>query len=177
MWSPKPAGGYNATTPTKYKYVIPDGTGSGSTQMWLVNMRASYVVAYFTAGLIDPVLLAESAPVEFSNYHVPLQIHLALTGDPTQMRVNWNSAQNMFPSLNYGPSATNLSQSILAVHTTTYASTDLCGAPATTKGWTTPGFLHSALISGLQPNTQYFYQGTSTAIEHTPHCMIQCLRS
>lgn len=157
VWSPKPAA-YNETTPAKYKYIIPDSTGSGSTDIWFVNARASYVVAYFTGGLDTPTLLAESPAVDFENYHVPLQIHLALTTDPTQMRVNWNSAQNMFPSLNYGVESTALNNSILRVLTTSYKASDLCGAPATTKGWNAPGFLHSALITGLTPNTQYFYQ-------------------
>ena len=127
-------------------------------ELWFVNMRASYTVVYFTGGLLSPVAIAESAPVDFDNYHVPLHLHLALTGDPTQMRVDWNSQQNAFPSLNWGNSPTNLTNSILRVMTNTYHVTDMCGPPASTVGWNEPGFLHSALIEGLEPGCQYYYQ-------------------
>jgi len=127
-------------------------------ELWLVNMRASYTVVYFTGGLQSPVALAESAAVDFDNYHVPLHLHLALTGDPTQMRVDWNSQQNAFPSLNWGDSPANLTNSILRVMTSTYRVTDMCGPPASTVGWNEPGFLHSALIEGLEPGRQYYYQ-------------------
>lgn len=124
----------------------------------LLFVSDSYTVAYFTGGLQTPTLLASSDAVEFSNYHVPLHLHLALTDDPTQMRVNWNSKQNSFPSLNYGTDPKNLNNSILRVLTTTYKSTDMCGEPATTTGWRDPGYMHSALITDLTPNTLYYYQ-------------------
>ena len=39
----------------------------------------------------------------------------------------------------------------------------MCGAPATTVGFHTPGFLHTGVIEGLRPNKEYFYQvGDST---------------
>jgi hypothetical protein len=50
---------------------------------------------YFTNGMKSPQLLAESAPIEFSNYHLPMQIHLALTNIPTQMRVDWTSVSRI----------------------------------------------------------------------------------
>ena len=47
--------------------------------------------------------------------------------------------------------------------TDTYTASDMCGAPATTVGFHTPGFLHTGVIEGLRPNTEYFYQvGDST---------------
>ena len=47
--------------------------------------------------------------------------------------------------------------------TKTYTADEMCGAPATTVGYRPPGYLHSATITGLTPNTQYFYQvGDST---------------
>lgn len=157
VWSPKPDD-YTKTSPAKYKFVTPDTTGSGSTSFWLVNMRASYVVAYFTNGQAQPQLLAESAPVEFSNYEVPMHLHLALTNDPTQMRVNWNSVQVGFPSVQWGLSADNLNNTVIQVLTGTYTASDMCGAPATTVGWHEPGYQHSALLQGLPFNTKIYYQ-------------------
>jgi hypothetical protein len=156
VWSPKPDN-WTTTTPAKYKYVIPDGNGSGATELWFVNMRDSYTVAYFTGGLTNPTLLAVSEPVEFSNYHVPMQIHLAYTDDPTQMIVQWTTQQNMFPSLQFGTSAAKLDHTVMRVNSSSYLQTDMCGAPASTKGWRAPGHLHQALLTGLTPNTQYYY--------------------
>jgi hypothetical protein len=141
VWSPKPDN-WTMTTPAKYRFV---------------NMRDTYTVAYFTGGLTNPVLLAVSEPVGFSNYHVPMQIHLAYTDDPTQMIVQWTTQQNMFPSLQFGTDPAKLDHTVMRVNSTSYLATDMCGAPATTKGWRAPGHLHQALLTGLTPNTQYYY--------------------
>lgn len=34
---------------------------------------------------------------------------------------------------------------------------DMCGGPAAGEGWLDPGSLHRAVVTGLQPNTEYFY--------------------
>jgi hypothetical protein len=34
---------------------------------------------------------------------------------------------------------------------------DMCGGPAAGEGWLDPGSLHSATLSGLKPDTEYFY--------------------
>lgn len=34
---------------------------------------------------------------------------------------------------------------------------DMCGGPAAGEGWLDPGSLHRAVLSGLQPDTEYFY--------------------
>jgi len=157
VWSPKPKD-YTVTAPAKWKFVTPDRNGAGSTTLFLLNMRASYVVVYFTNGMKNPQLLAESAPIEFSNYHIPMQIHLALTNFNTQMRVHWTSAQNQFPSLQWGLSPDNLSKTVMQVFTETYTAADMCGAPANGTGFHDPGFLHSAIIQGMPFNTKIYYQ-------------------
>ena len=118
VWSPAPAkGNYSTRTPSKYIYVTPDATGAGSVHLWLVNMRESVTVAYFTGGLTTPVLIAESEAVAFDNVHLPMHVHLALTGDPTQMRVDWTSAQNgsTGPWIHWGDSRNDLSHSVKLV--------------------------------------------------------------
>lgn len=156
VYSPKPDN-WTKTYPSKYMMVLPDAKGSGTVDLWLLNMRDSYTVAYFTGGLDNPVLLAVSEPVEFSNYHLPMQLHLAYTDDPTQMVVQWTTQQNMFPSLQFGTSANKLDNTVMRVNSSTYKASDLCGAPASAEGWRAPGFLHQALLTGLTPNTEYFY--------------------
>ena len=79
--------------------------GRGYLQFKLVNMRAPVVFGFFqggtscslksprtfttvcilTIGLDDATLVAVSDTVTFKNYDEPLQGHLALTGDPTEM--------------------------------------------------------------------------------------------
>ncbi len=34
---------------------------------------------------------------------------------------------------------------------------DMCGGPAAGEGWLDPGSLHRATLTGLQPDTEYFY--------------------
>lgn len=39
----------------------------------------------FYAGFSKPTLAAVSGVVQFQNWNEPLQVHLSLTGDPTEM--------------------------------------------------------------------------------------------
>ena len=34
----------------------------------------------------------------------------------------------------------------------------MCGPPATMAGWLEPGLLHRALLTDLQPDTEYWYK-------------------
>ena len=120
VWSPPPAdGNYSASSPSKYKFVTPDGSGAGRVALWLLNMRDAVVVAYFSGGLDSPVLLAQSEAVAFDNTVLPMHIHLALTGDATQMRVDWTSAQDgaSAPWVRWGEQSTNLSHTTKQVRT------------------------------------------------------------
>ena len=95
VWSPRPSdGNYSSIAPTKYKYVTADSTGAGQVELWLVNSRHEIVVAYFTGGLDSPVLRAESKAVPFENVAMAMHLHLSLTGDATEMTVDWTSAQD-----------------------------------------------------------------------------------
>jgi hypothetical protein len=39
----------------------------------------------------------------------------------------------------------------------TYTQLQMCGAPANSTGWVNPGALNYAAMTGLQPNTRYYY--------------------
>ena len=90
--------------PMQYAEVSPTHKkeGCGFLQFRLVNMRApiimgflrngksgfSHVVLFqmlFYAGFSKPSLAAVSGVVQFRNWNEPLQVHLSLTGDPTEM--------------------------------------------------------------------------------------------
>ena len=47
------------------------------------NLFAQSLLLY--AGFDDPELAAISPVIQFQNWNEPLQVHLALTGDPTEM--------------------------------------------------------------------------------------------
>ena len=197
VWSPRPANGdYTSIAPTKYKYVTADASGAGQAELWLVNSRQEVVVAYFTGGLDNPVLRAESKAVKFENVAMAMHLHLALTGEATEMAVDWTSAQDASknPWVRWGMHPNHLNNTIsevshaaseraatviqgthtlllprahvcvmlvccgVQVMTMTYTAEEMCGAPATTEGFRPPGYLHSAVIKGLTPNTEYFYQ-------------------
>ena len=82
--------------------------GRGKTYFKLLNMRHPVVMGFFRGGhdstiiilcicmhkmklcsmhtgFESPTLVAISSVLQFSNYNVPLQGHLALTQDPTEM--------------------------------------------------------------------------------------------
>ena len=44
-----------------------------------------FIEVYSVTGFDDPTLVAVSDNVYFKNYNLPMQGHLALTGDPTEM--------------------------------------------------------------------------------------------
>ena len=119
VWSPRPAkGDYTSIAPTKYKYVTPDASGAGQVDLWLVNSRQEIVVAYFTGDLDNPVLRAESKAVRFDNVAMAMHLHLALTGDATEMIVDWTSAQNATssPWVRWGTNPTHLNHTITEVN-------------------------------------------------------------
>lgn len=42
-------------------------------------------------------------------------------------------------------------------NSTTYYPSDLCTSPANDTGYIFPGFFNAVLVSGLTPNTKYYY--------------------
>ena len=40
---------------------------------------------------------------------------------------------------------------------TSYTRAEMCGPPANATGWSDPGLLHKALLTGLAPSTRYYY--------------------
>ena len=71
-------------------------------------------------------------------------------------RVSWTSANVSNPTVRWGRQSGQYLWSSTA-SSFTYSADDLCGAPATTIGWRSPGILHHAILDGLEPNHDYFY--------------------
>ncbi|PSC73373.1 inactive purple acid phosphatase 2 [Micractinium conductrix] len=95
----------------------------------------------------------------------PQQLHISLTGNPTEMRVQWKTAGGSCPStVTCGPAIALLQHpmdpSLLRAHhgrQRSYNADDMCAAPARRYGYAA-AHLHSAVLTGLEPQGQYFYQ-------------------
>lgn len=74
-----------------------------------------------------------------------------------EVRVQWVTLDRGHPSVRWGTASGSL-EHIAAGDSLTYSRADMCGPPANTSGWMQPGWLHGAVMSGLQPATRYFYQ-------------------
>jgi len=165
-YSPPPTSpeGFLTTLPVKYRNLTgPLRPGeSGSTTMWLLHMRAPWVLAYMRGGFDTPTLVATSAPISYTPAvaNVPMQIHLARTAVPTQMRVSWVTSGAPHPIVQWGPVAkgpNGLTASAFA-NTSTYTRDEMCGDMAAGLGWREPGALHTAVLDGLEAGEQYFYR-------------------
>ncbi|KAF1328971.1 Calcineurin-like phosphoesterase, partial [Globisporangium splendens] len=124
----------------------------------MVNMRCSWQLKFVSA---DGVVLATSPFVRFAKGPTePLQIHLAMTNDSTQMRVHWTSSQVREPVVLYGPREDELRATAHATHTS-YKANDMCREPATivsAKHYRDPGQLYDALLTDLEPEQTYWYR-------------------
>lgn len=93
-------------------------------------------------------------------------MHLALTGDPTEMRVSWKTrAPGCASRVSYGaadalsadppPDEAALLQHDGAV--SSYGAHDMCAAPAR-EASVGPLYLHSVVLTGLAPGARYGYK-------------------
>jgi len=152
-----------STAPAKYKNcrdAVPAASGSAQPTLRFraLNMRQPFRFVLFRDGLSYPVAVAKSEAVGFMNYNEPTQGHIALTATPGEMKAQWVTRDAVeAAAVRWGRSHDNLRHAApAAAHT--YTKDDLCGEPATSVGWVDPGVMHSATMTGLMPDTQYFYQ-------------------
>ncbi|CAN0199225.1 unnamed protein product [Hapterophycus canaliculatus] len=84
-------------------------------------------------------------------------MHLALTSQPDSMRVSWVTGDaSQAPTVRFREIAVGEDGGEAAAETSaSYSREDMCGAPATTKGFHNPGNLHSAVLRDLAPGKPY----------------------
>ncbi|GAB9469560.1 Inactive purple acid phosphatase 9 [Globisporangium polare] len=129
----------------------------------LPNMRCSWQFRLFrpTDDGKKQLRLAHSPYVRMtSGRFEPLQVHIAMTNNPSEMRVMWTSAPVNSPEVHYGLTPTNFTLSVSAT-SASYKAKDMCEEPATIESalyYRDPGSLYDALMTGLEPGTTYFYQ-------------------
>ena len=102
-----------------------------------------------------------------------IQIHLALTGNQTEMRISWKTTHAGCPNkVHYDVTPDYLQASalngdnatIVSAHggfaagtTVSYSPNDMCGAPARSYK-NTPLFFQSSVLTGLVPGQRYYYR-------------------
>eukprot|EP00698_Gefionella_okellyi_P016921 TRINITY_DN4890_c0_g1_i1.p1 TRINITY_DN4890_c0_g1~~TRINITY_DN4890_c0_g1_i1.p1 ORF type:complete len:597 (+),score=70.63 TRINITY_DN4890_c0_g1_i1:184-1791(+) len=149
-----------SSAPAKYQFCNFSAaylqTGHGALQMQLINMRAPYTFVFFRNGTIFPLAVALSNSVGFTNYNYPMQVHLSLTHNATEMQVSWTTLDAAEPQVLWGVTSGQYKWHS-AASSNTYTKAQLCAAPATTVGWMDPGLFHTAVMSPLLPDTTYFY--------------------
>lgn len=142
----------------KYTDYISGAGGDGHYDFELVNPYEDVKVVLFEGTIEQPVAVATSPTITFTDSDLPMRGHLARTADPTQMRAVWNSRfTDADAGVQWGAKS-GAYTGFAAAEFTTYTQDDLCGEPATTFGWFPPHQWLSAVMSGLQPSTVYYYR-------------------
>ncbi|KAK9845224.1 hypothetical protein WJX81_000461 [Elliptochloris bilobata] len=133
--------------------------GAGALTFKLLNHRAPMQFLLLTnvtdwAG--GHTVLAGSPLVELAWLNEPLWGHLALTGSPGEMLVQWTTVERGRPAVRWGVCSGEYTGVALA-SLDTYARSDMCGGVANSTGFIDPGILNTAKMAGLAPDTRYFY--------------------
>eukprot|EP00297_Palpitomonas_bilix_P003231 CAMPEP_0113871810 /NCGR_PEP_ID=MMETSP0780_2-20120614/2852_1 /TAXON_ID=652834 /ORGANISM="Palpitomonas bilix" /LENGTH=571 /DNA_ID=CAMNT_0000857247 /DNA_START=277 /DNA_END=1992 /DNA_ORIENTATION=- /assembly_acc=CAM_ASM_000599 len=144
----------NVTTSSSWKQ------GEGQYVLPLVNMRVPYLFEYEAEGNV-----LANASLAFDDFSEPLFRHLSLTNDPTEMTISWvtnqdtsTSQEGGYPIVIYGTDPNNMQAGQYESRAETFVASDMCGAPANlSEYFLDPGYLHVATLTGLEPNTVYYY--------------------
>ncbi|CAH9131572.1 unnamed protein product [Cuscuta epithymum] len=134
-------------------------TGNGSLKLQLINQRSDFSFGLFSGGLSKPKLVATSDIVSFENPNAPLYPRLAQGKMWDEMTVTWTSGYGINeaePFVEWGKKGEDQKHS--PAGTLTFDRSSMCGAPARTVGWRDPGFIHTAFLKELWPNSLYTYK-------------------
>ncbi|XP_038691255.1 probable inactive purple acid phosphatase 27 [Tripterygium wilfordii] len=141
-------------------------TCSAKLKFHIVNFRTKFSFVLFGGGFQTPCTLARSTKsVKFEKPNKPLHGHLSsIDSTGTSMKVTWVSGDNKPQMVHYGKE--NVEQEAISTFTT-FTKEDMCGfeesTPAKDFGWHDPGYIHSAVMVGLEPSNKYVYKYGSDA--------------
>ncbi|KAF7836159.1 putative inactive purple acid phosphatase 27 [Senna tora] len=136
-------------------------TCSGSIKFHVINIRTDIEFVFFSGGFSNPCILSRSTPLPFSNPNKPLYGHISsVDSSGTSMRLTWVSGDKQPQQVQYANGRTVTSQ------VTTFSQDDMCSpaSPAKDFGWHDPGFIHSAVMTGLKPSSTFSYRYGSNAV-------------
>ena len=136
---------YSTVFPVKYK-PISSVTIQGQTSIQLQNLRKGYTIMLMSGPPDSARPIARSKTIIFRSFEEPTQLHVSLTGRPTELRVSWttigfdsrfnNSRSDPSEQLvQYGLSSGSYPLYVFPSLETTYRREDLCGGDATGAGY------------------------------------------
>jgi hypothetical protein len=149
-------------------------SGSGSLSLPLINLRSNYSFRIFrwTQSEINPKrqdhdhnplpqtrnLLGFSEEVSFNSGRGPEQIHLAFADEEDAMRVMYVTRDPKETYVKYGEREDKM-EGLVVASLKRYERKHMCDAPANQSiGWRDPGYIHDALITGLDKGKKYYYK-------------------
>ncbi|KAL9247746.1 hypothetical protein vseg_021146 [Gypsophila vaccaria] len=139
-------------------------TCTASLTFHVINIRTDIQFVLFDNGFNSPCILKRTdQPLPFANPNKPLYGHLSsVDSTATSMKVTWVSGSSEPQEVRYGNAKSTTSL------VTTFTQDDMCGgpvkSPAQDFGWHTPGYIHTALMTGLKPSTNFYYNYGSDSV-------------
>ncbi|KAL8144464.1 hypothetical protein V2J09_017496 [Rumex salicifolius] len=130
-------------------------TCSASVTFHVINIRTDIEFILFSGGFDTPCVLKRTKPLTFSNPNKPLYGHLSsIDSTATAMRLTWVSGSKFPQEVQYGDGKSQKSQAF------TFTQGDVCGIASAAKdfGWHDPGYIHTAILTGLQPSSNFSYK-------------------
>ncbi|KAK4419782.1 putative inactive purple acid phosphatase 27 [Sesamum alatum] len=130
----------------------------------VINIRTDIEFVLFGGGFQTPCILKRSHPLTFANPNKPLYGHISSTDSTgTSMRLRWVSGDQKPQQVQYGNGLKSTSS------VSTFSQADMCTSsllesPAVDFGWHDPGYIHSAVMTGLNPSTTYSYKYGSDSV-------------
>jgi len=133
-------------------------SGHGTFSERLFNMRADYLVRYLkqTGDVLEVLAELKISVVD----NEPLHGHIAITSQPGEMSVMWNSARKQGPLVKVSLYSDLQSCVTINAMSRTYTAEDLCGPRANVTSpllFRDPGWMHHAVVKGLEPGVRYYY--------------------
>ncbi|CAN0863526.1 Probable inactive purple acid phosphatase 27 [Linum grandiflorum] len=147
-------------------------TCNGTIKFHVVNFRTDVEFVFFTGGFDAPCVLTRSGALKFANPSQPLYAHASsIDSSGTSMKVTWVSGSEESQQVKYGNGQTAKSQA------TTFTQHDMCSSlipsPAKDFGWHDPGYIHSAVLTGLDPSTTSSYKYGSDSVGWSDELMLK----
>ncbi|KAL5760345.1 hypothetical protein ACOSQ2_019183 [Xanthoceras sorbifolium] len=138
-------------------------TCTGSIKFHVINIRTDIEFVFFAGGFDTPCILTRTNPVNFANPNHPLHGHLSsIDSTGTSMRVTWVSGDQEPQKVQYGDGKSETSQ------VSTFSKDDMCSSallsPAVDFGWHDPGYIHTAVMTGLKPSSTFSYRYGSDSV-------------
>ncbi|KAJ4971668.1 hypothetical protein NE237_004767 [Protea cynaroides] len=138
-------------------------TCSGSLTFHVINIRTDLEFVFLTGGFDTPCILKRTNPVSFANPNTPLYGHLSsVDSTGKSMGLTWVSGDQNPQQVQFGNGYSQTSE------VNTFTQKNMCSSviasPAIDFGWHDPGYIHTALMTGLQPSTTYSYRYGSDSV-------------